>query len=543
MDCGARGRTHEDGMIASAELHDSHVQLLRGLECIAELRTESGTRNGAIVERRPLRMTMVHEDLNTLKLPRIIDRYVDALIREATADPDYSVAAGAEIFARWHRGCIRRCRQTGQWYVWDGRRWIGNALDKLRDAIDHFCTLYGQAALQAYEGKAGAALQRQIASNAFRRSVESIIESKQELLLNVDELDADDWVLNVPDGIIDLHTGDKRPHDPAALCTKITNIAPTAQDCLNAEFPESRFARFLEEIFAPLPEEERRSLIDYLQQALGYCLTGDNRLHFLLFWLGEGRNGKSTFGEVMEFVMGDYAKKISNTVLMSSRNESHPTEIANLQGVRLAIASEISEGAFLAESKIKELCGDARIAARYMRCDWFQFRRTHKHLIYGNSKPRIRVADAAMKSRIKLIEFGVNFEANGRLDPQLKSRLEEEAPLILAWLIQGVVRLSQNELRLTPCAVVERQTDDYMAENDLLALWLEDRCLVGEQKTNGDKNRERPSVLYRGYADWRRERGEHPESEQRFSQLLAARGFRRAKSDGVRFYEGVSLAF
>ena len=410
------------------------------------------------------------------------------------------------------------------------------------DALDHFLMIYGQAALREIGGKAGISRQNSINTSAFRSGVLDLLQSKQELKVVVDDFDADDWALNTPGGIVDLKTGVVRPHDPAALCTKITAVTPMPRGKFEMLFPASRFARFLQEIFAKLGDDaERAELVEFEQASLGYCLTGDSSLHFLKFWYGEGRNGKSVFGEVIESLLGDYAKKISNQVLMSSRNERHPTEVANLMGARLVIASEISEGAYFNESQIKELTGDARLSARFMRQDFFEFRRTHKHLIYGNHKPRLRVADAAIKSRIKLTEFGMNFEASGRMDPHLKSKLMDEAPLVLAWFAEGARKLVTNGMLLPRSVVVERGTEEYMAENDVVRLWVEERCVVAESTTSGSPLRSKTLTLYEDYRAWRIARGEHPEAIQRFSQALHAHGFKSVLVKGAKLLTCIGL--
>jgi hypothetical protein len=52
------------------------------------------------------------------------------------------------------------------------------------------------------------------------------------------------------------------------------------------------------------------ALVDYLQRALGACLSGAPNDHWLMFWYGAGSNGKNTLGQLVMAVMGDYAKKI-----------------------------------------------------------------------------------------------------------------------------------------------------------------------------------------------------------------------------------------
>jgi putative DNA primase/helicase len=483
------------------------------------------------------------ETFTTFTPPAIIDPFVEAIRCANTRAACFTHKEAAHIFSNWHTHCIRRCKQTGHWYVWNGQRWLPNSEREVIGAISTFLDLYGQAALKDITPMAkGMAKQATINSSAFLFGTFKVYEYMQEISVEARQLDPDDWALNTPMGIADLRTGELMPHTPEAMCTKMTVVSPISKEEYQRAFPRSRFAKFLQEIFSNTDDEaERNDLIRFEQQSLGYCLTGDSSLHFLKFWYGEGRNGKSTLGEVVEFIMGDYAKKINNALLMTSRNDKHPTEIANLMGARLVIASEITEGAYLNESMVKELTGDAQLSARFMHHDFFEFRRTHKHLIYGNHKPRLRVTDAAIKARLKLTEFGVNFEANGQLDAGLKLQLLAEGPIIITWLIQGLLSLCASGLKLPRSAVVERGTNDYMAENDVVRLWIEERCQIVEETLSGTPVRSKMQALYEDYREWRIARGEHPEAIQRWSQVMQGHGFKVIVVRGTRCLGNVGL--
>ena len=88
--------------------------------------------------------------------------------------------------------------------------------------------------------------------------------------------------------------------------------------------------------------------------------------------------------------------------LLASNHERHPTEIADLQGARLVTAVESNVGRRWDEGKIKLLTGGDKLKARFMKQDFFEFDPTFKLLVYSNHKPRIRMADEAMRRRLDL---------------------------------------------------------------------------------------------------------------------------------------------
>jgi putative DNA primase/helicase len=91
-----------------------------------------------------------------------------------------------------------------------------------------------------------------------------------------------------------------------------------------------------------------------------------------------------------------------------------------LRGARLVTAIETEEDRRWAESRIKALTGGDRIAARFMKQDFFQFKPQFKLFTAGNHKPKLRTVDEAIRRRFNLIPFAVTIPAEER-DPDLPS--------------------------------------------------------------------------------------------------------------------------
>lgn len=157
----------------------------------------------------------------------------------------------------------------------------------------------------------------------------------------------------------------------------------------------------------------------------GYALTGMTNEHALFFLFGTGANGKSVFLKTIAGVMGDYAMTAPIETFSASLNDRHPTELARLQGARLVTATEPREGARWDESKVKLLTGGDRIAARFMRQNFFEFAPQFKLLIAGNHKPRLSSVDEAIRRRLKLLPFTVTIPESER-DLGLAEKLHDE---------------------------------------------------------------------------------------------------------------------
>lgn len=212
--------------------------------------------------------------------------------------------------------------------------------------------------------------------------------------------------------------------------------------------------------------------------------------------------------------------------------DRHPTDIANLMGTRLALSSELEEGQHWAEARIKQLTGDAVLTGRFMRQDFFEFKRTHKHVIAGNHKPAIRVVDDAMRRRIHLVPFNARFTGD-RMDRSMPDKLKAEAPQILAWIIAGCLEWQAGGL--APPHSVTLATQDYLDAQDSIGQWIEERC-----DTSDPTAMTRSGLLYANYSDWKQLRGERAPSTVRFSAQMEQR-FRKDRDPGNnRVFMGVT---
>ena len=436
------------------------------------------------------------------------------LLAEVMASPTEDGVA--RLFAAYHEQELRYCRAFGSWFFWTGTHWRPERTDL---AFDYAAQLARSVNLQR---------KASVARATFARGVESLARAARCFAAGADAWDSDEFALNTPAGTVDLRDGRLRNHDRAERLTKVTNVAPAAG-------PKPVFDAFMMDITCG-----DVALVDYNQRSLGATLSGARVDHWLLFWIGDGRNGKNTLGELVEWILGDYAKTVPAETLMSAHSERHPTELANLRGVRLAVSSEVAEGAHWNENRIKALTGDRTISARFMRGDFFEFERGHKHLIYGNHRPQLRTVDQAMRARLHVVPFKAVFtDELGNRDPNIAAKLREEAPAILAWLIEGHIKWQEDGFALRKCRAVQEETQEYFEAQSTPLLWVAERC----ERVPND---ERPvamlhgaSVLYHDFAQWKEARGETPMSMTRWGEWMG-HNFIKVRHGGVK-YRGLKL--
>ncbi len=315
------------------------------------------------------------------------------------------------------------------------------------------------------------------------------------------------WLFNCLNGTINLKTGKLQPHNRE---DRLTKLAPWKYDP-TVQCPH--WQDHLNKVMA-----QNRDMVNFMQPALGYSLTGitDERVMFIEY--GEGANGKSLTNDVITLALGDYAARTpTETLLVKIYDGGIPNVVARLNGTRFVNASEVEAGRRLAESQIKDLTGGDKIAARFMRAEWFEFYPLFKIWLSTNHKPVIRGTDNAIWDRIRLIPFTVRFEGKDKIPKnELIETFKNEMPGILAWLVQGCLEWQRQGLN--PPEKVTDATTDYRSEMDIVGNFILECCL--QVKTAEC----RANALYTRYLQWCEENGDKPMSNKLFGQALTERG-------------------
>jgi P4 family phage/plasmid primase-like protien len=417
--------------------------------------------------------------------------------------PAVTEDALAQRFTAQEGERMRYVAAWSKWFRWDGARWKQE--DTLH-AFDIARAICRDEAVRCTDSGDRDALARASTVSA----VERLARADRKHAATVEQWDADGWLLNTPAGIVDLRSGQRGPHDPAACMTKITAAAP------GGEAPT--WLRFLDRITGGDAE-----LQGFLARITGYALTGSTREHALFFLYGTGGNGKGVFLNTLAAVLGDYAMTAGMETFTASKAERHLTELARLRGARMVTSQETEAERAWAESRIKALTGGDPVTANFMRQDHFTYVPQFKLFIAGNHKPGLRAVDEAMR-RLHMIPFAVTIPAAER-DQALADKLRGEWGGILAWALRGC--LEWQRIGLAPPAAVLDATAAYLAEEDTLGQWLRERC---------DVARDRFALfasLYRDWCDWAKVAGETPGTAKAFSHRLQARDFRPGRQGGA----------
>ena len=408
-----------------------------------------------------------------------------------------------------------------RWLIWEGRRWKPDD----RGAIVKLCKQTTLAILDEAKRVGGEAQKKLItwalASQRRERLTAMAALAQPEVGVGPDDLDADPWALNCINGTIDLRTGELRPHCQDELITK---LAPVEYDP-NARSP--RFDCFLQEVF-----DRDMELIVFVQRWHGHCLTADVREQYVIIYYGQGNNGKNVLLDTISAVMGEYAGEAPPDLLTVRKHPEHPPEIADLLGKRLVIASETERDAELRLQFIKRITGNARLKARRMREDYFEFTRTHKMILVTNNRPAVRENTEAVWRRLRLVPFDVIIPPDER-DPVLMDKLRAERPGILAWMVRGCVDWYREGLTEPPAVLLA--TQEFRGNTNSLEGFLRDHCSLAGGLCCVT------AELRAAYSEWCARHRQIPLEGKAFAAALKEKGCFPDRLHGRRHWVGLGL--
>jgi putative DNA primase/helicase len=401
------------------------------------------------------------------------------------------------------------------WLIWDGKRWKLDTKKEIERITAKVLRSLYKSEDEAETKWARMCERRNIRMNSIK-DLMPLVPGERE------DFDHHKYLFNVENGIIDLKTGKLQQHDRELGLTKIANVAFDE----NAKCPE--WLSFLDQIF-----QGDNELIEYMQRLIGYSLTGEITEQIMVFLIGGGSNGKSTFINTIKDLMGEYGKQAKSDTFIKKKETGANNDIARLVGARFVSAIESEDGEQLSEAFVKQITGGEPVLARFLRQEYFEFIPEFKVFFTTNHKPVIKGVDEGIWRRVRLVPFNLQLPKEKR-DKKLPEKLSLEMSGILNWVIEGCLKWQKTGLN-DPKTVM-KATNEYKEDMDILGPFLYERCYIGDDQKISAKE------IYEVYSNWCFQNGEFALKNRAFYRALETKGFKKERGTGNKFFiHGVTL--
>ncbi len=408
--------------------------------------------------------------------------------------------------------------EKNRWASWDGTRWL--LASTKNDQITQL-----RKDLRDVAGADDPQKRRRLGDNKFIMAIDTLMKTNEGAVRSLDDWDSDPFILGTPTCVVDLKTSKCRPRTATDYILNATGFDPASKGAT-----PQRWLAFLNKITG-----DDAGLVEFLQRLSGYAATGSAKEHKMFFAYGAGRNGKSTWLNTLAAILSnDYSKVIPPKLLLDKKTEQHATDLAHLANARLARASELPVGKVWDEALLKQITGGDPITARLMRQDNFTFTPQCTLIVDANNAPSIRGVDEAIRRRMCVIPFNVTIAAD-QVDLDLSTKLLEEGPEILRWIIDGAVKWNIDGLKIPD--VVKNASNEYLDAEDILGNFLQDHFLRNPKAriSNNDLNeRFQNHLSTQRLASW---------TATSLSKEMRKRGYVRYKSGNERGFRGLQVKF
>jgi P4 family phage/plasmid primase-like protien len=336
--------------------------------------------------------------------------------------------------------------ETRGWVVFDHKRWAKGTQYAERAAEETVESILNELQDPVLTDEERKQYLRHAHTSASTSSISSMMKRasvQPKIYMEEAAFDANPFLLNVQNGTLNLMTGELAPHDPRDMMTKIAacDYDPDARS--------DKWERFLEEA-----TRGQDGLLEFLERAAGYTLTGDTREDKIFVLHGVGGTGKSTFVGSLRAMMGDYGRTMRAETITEKAGGGHNEDVAVLAGSRMVLAIETDESSHMREGLIKSLSGGDEITASRKNKPVFQFYPQLKLWLATNNMPKLRSDDSGSWRRVLKASFT---HVPDRPDPTLRDTLRQpkHQRAILAWAVRGAQRWWADAARGTPLRVPE----------------------------------------------------------------------------------------
>ena len=308
-------------------------------------------------------------------------------------------------------------------------------------------------------------------------------EWKVEITIRPETLNNEPYILNLKNGLLNLKTMKMSQHSNTYKSTIQLNVNYKPDlELKNAVLFNQYLDKFITDNATRLQAQEM----------LGYTYLAICPEKFFIL-TGETNTGKSTFLDIMEFIIGE--KNKSNIPLQKLDENFKSVHLFNKL---INICADLPHTALKDVGNLKMLTGGDWIYAEHKGVDGFNFKNKAKLIFSCNQLPLNEAEQSeAFYNRLILLLFPHRI-ANNNINPNFKTELLNEIDYIFLWGLEGLKRLLNNNFQFTESENSIDLKSKYKKESDPIQLFLEYNCEYNKLNSDGIEGKD----LYEYYSNW-----------------------------------------
>jgi len=325
--------------------------------------------------------------------------------------------------------------------------------------------------------------------------------------------------INVPNGLLDIHTRELRAHTPEHLSPVRIAAAYEPQ----AECPA--IDAFIE---STIPE-----LTGLFMEVVGYLIVPDNRLQRAFMLMGGGGCGKSTAANVIRHLLG--RENVSAVALHQLEEDRFAT--ADLYGRLANVFADLDARALRSSSMFKSITGGDHIRAERKNRDSFTFAPYTRMVFSANEAPPTADSSDAFFDRWLILPFQRRHRSTDHQDHDLLTKLTTPGELsgLLNHALDGLDRLRQQHA-FSHAAASDQAAERFRVDADSAAGFSEEYCTIY------DGARIAKPALFKAYVAWCEANNRRPLAATRFNRRLAElHQLDQISSKGRDYWLGIEL--
>lgn len=224
--------------------------------------------------------------------------------------------------------------------------------------------------------------------------------------------------------------------------------------------------KFLNEISCERPE-----IRVTLEEILGHCLLLKGFPHKVFFLLGRGRNGKSTF---LDMMIG-FAGKLASQVSLANFNDE--TSLAVMIGKIVNCSDDLDYQRIEKTKNFKSISAGNMISIRPIYSSPISFRNTATLIVNANALPGFSDSSVGMRERLHIVPFDLDLR-KGQVDPYLLEKLttENAKSYILNLSLKGLGNILDNG-KLTENEYTKKAMARYSNQADNIGAFLDNNAI------------------------------------------------------------------